>query len=113
MPTRRHNHDLWARLEAALASTGPEGSPVFEIQRDAEARIQLWREFIRAAEEESVRPGGDPRPRRFADAAAEAERARGALADALALRRRIEGWPPGAARGAGGRPGPAGRLTSG
>lgn len=103
MPTRRHNDDLWGRLEHARASSGSRPGSLLEIQRDTEARIHLWRELIRAAEEESARAPGDPRPRRFADAGAEADRARRALADVLELRGRIERFPHGAGRGAGGR----------
>jgi hypothetical protein len=103
MPTTRHNDDLWERLEVAGASADAGPAALLEIQRDTAARIHLWREIIRAAEEEADRVPGDPRPRRFADAGAEADRARRALADVLALRARIERLPARAGRGAGGR----------
>ena len=89
MPRKRHNDDLWGKLAAKVAS-GTSPTALFEIQGDAEARIQHWRAFIRAAEEEAARPPGDARPRRFADASREADRAREALADTLEIRRRIE-----------------------
>jgi hypothetical protein len=90
MSRPRQNADLWEKLVAAGVASGAGPTALFEIQGDAEARIQHWRALIRAAEEEADRPPGDPRPRRFADASREADRAREALADALELRRWIE-----------------------
>lgn len=90
MPRTGHNQDLWGKLAVARFASGASTTALREMQGDAEARIAHWRALIRAAEEEAARPTGDGRPRRFADATVEADRAREALADALEIRRRIE-----------------------